>query len=136
MKESALTDRWVAVVRACARINQAAERVLAQKHGLCASAFEIMDVMAKENDWIRAGELSARASRSQPHVSRLLAQMVEEAYAERKPSANDRRGFDVRLTLAGRKLFAEASATMEGVLRDASEANPEVRAVMGMAEVG
>ncbi|MFJ7272532.1 MarR family winged helix-turn-helix transcriptional regulator [Streptomyces sp. NPDC099050] len=131
MTETALTDRWVAVTRACAQINQAAERVLAERHGLCASAFEIMDVMVRADDWIRAGELSSRASRSQPQVSRLLAQMITAGYAERRPCATDRRGFDARLTPAGRELFSRSSATMETVLRELAESSAEVRDVMG-----
>lgn len=122
----------MAATRALAQINQAAERVLADHHGLCASAFEIMDVMAREGDWIRAGELSSRASRSQPQVSRLLAQMVNAGYAERRPCSNDRRGFDVRLTPAGRQLFSQSVTTMETVLRDVAENSAEVRDVMGL----
>ncbi|MDJ0384282.1 MarR family transcriptional regulator [Streptomyces sp. G-G2] len=133
MTETALTDRWVALTRACAQINQAAERVLAESHGLCASAFEIMDVMVRADGWIRAGELSSRASRSQPQVSRLLAQMVNAGYVERRPCSNDRRGFDVRLTPAGRTLFSQSVTTMETVLRDVAENSAEVREVMGLS---
>ncbi len=129
---TALTDRWVAVARAIAQINQAAERALAESHGLCASAFEIMDVMAREDGWIRAGELSSRATRSQPQVSRLLAQMVSAGYAERRPCATDRRGFDVQLTPAGRELFSQSVATMETVLREVAESSAEVRDAMGL----
>ncbi|MFE2128220.1 MULTISPECIES: MarR family winged helix-turn-helix transcriptional regulator [Streptomyces] len=132
MTETALTARWVAVTRACAQINQAAERVLSERHGLCASAFEIMDVMARADGWIRAGELSSRASRSQPQVSRLLAQMVGAGYAERKPCSSDRRGFDVRLTPSGRELFSRSVDTMEAVLQEVAESSPEVRDVMGL----
>ncbi|MFF7297941.1 MarR family transcriptional regulator [Streptomyces sp. NPDC008265] len=133
MTETALTDRWVAVTRACAQINHAAERVLSERHGLCASAFEIMDVMAHVDGWIRAGELSSRASRSQPQVSRLLAQMVGAGYVERKPCSSDRRGFDVRLTPSGRELFSQSADTMEAVLRDLAENSAEVRDVMGLS---
>ncbi|MGW0842545.1 MarR family winged helix-turn-helix transcriptional regulator [Streptomyces sp. NPDC002787] len=133
MTETALTDRWVAVTRACAQINQAAERVLAENHGLCASAFEIMDVMAHTDGWIRAGDLSARVSRSQPQVSRLLAQMVGAGYVERRPCSNDRRGFDVQLTPSGRQLFSQSATTMEAVLREMAENSAGVRDVMGLA---
>ncbi|MEU2114912.1 MarR family transcriptional regulator [Streptomyces sp. NPDC016459] len=131
MTDTALTDRWMAVIRAGAQIVQAAERRLSDEYGLCTSAFEIMDVMAREDDWIRAGELSARAARSQPQVSRLLAQMVNAGYVERRPCANDRRGFDVRLTASGRRLFGRSTVTMEELLRELSEASPEVRGVLG-----
>ncbi|MBD0706863.1 hypothetical protein BU197_00040 [Streptomyces sp. CBMA291] len=125
----------MAVTRACAEINNAAERALSENHGLCASAFEIMDVMAHEegeDGWIRAGELSSRASRSQPQVSRLLAQMVGGGYAERKPCPTDKRGFHVRLTQSGRELFSQSATTMDAVLREVAENSTEVRDVMGL----
>lgn len=130
--ETALTDRWVSVTRACAQINQAAERALAEQHGLCASAFEIMDVLMHADDWIRAGELSSRAARSQPQVSRLLAQMISAGYVERRPCSTDRRGFDARLTPAGRELFSQSSSTMETILRDMAESSADIRNVMGL----
>ncbi|MFE6624388.1 MarR family winged helix-turn-helix transcriptional regulator [Streptomyces sp. NPDC008086] len=136
MTDTALTDRWMAVVRADAQITQAAERRLSDEYGLCASAFEVMDVMSREDDWIRAGELSTRASRSQPQVSRLLAQMVAAGYAERRPCANDKRGFDVRLTPAGRQIFERSTATMEELLGELSDASPQVREVLGVAMAG
>ncbi|MFF5502343.1 MarR family winged helix-turn-helix transcriptional regulator [Streptomyces roseolus] len=130
MTAAPLTDRWMATVRAGAQIVQAAERLLSDTYGLCVSAFEIMDVMEREGDWLRAGELSARVSRSQPQVSRLLAQMVDAGYAERRPCATDRRGFDVRLTSAGRRIFAEATATVEELLGELSGTAPEVRGLL------
>ncbi|MER5761495.1 MarR family transcriptional regulator [Streptomyces sp. NPDC002082] len=133
MTETALTDRWVSVARACAQINQAAERVLAEQYGLCASAFEIMDVMVRADGWIRAGELSSRVSRSQPQVSRLLAQMINAGYVERRPASNDRRGFDAQLTPAGRELFSQSSSTMETILREMTESSEDVRNVIGLS---
>ncbi|MEV6202418.1 MarR family transcriptional regulator [Streptomyces sp. NPDC051771] len=130
MTEAPLTDRWMATVRVGAQIAQAAERLLSEAYGLCVSGFEIMDVMDREGDWIRAGELSARASRSQPQVSRLLAQMVDAGYVERRPCATDRRGFDVRLTASGGDLFARATGTMEELLGGLAGARPEVREVL------
>ncbi|MFD8012015.1 MarR family winged helix-turn-helix transcriptional regulator [Streptomyces sp. NPDC058955] len=130
MTDAPLTDRWMATVRAGAQIVQAAERRLSDAYGLCVSAFEIMDVMDREGDWLRAGELSARVSRSQPQVSRLLAQMVGAGYVERRPCATDRRGFDVRLTPAGRGVFAESTATMEELLDELAGAAPEVAGLL------
>lgn len=113
-------DQWLALVRVGARLNQAIERALSERHNLCVSAYDIMEVMWHEQDWIRSGELTSRSSRSQPQVSRLLAQMVGADYVTRKPSPGDGRGFQVRLTPAGRALFRAATATVESTLRDAA----------------
>jgi DNA-binding MarR family transcriptional regulator len=127
---NSLADQWLTHLRACAQMSQAVERALSERHGLCASAYEIMDVMSREHDWIRAGALSSRCSRSQPQVSRLVTQMIDAGYAERKPSPGDGRGFHVRLTASGDSLFREASGTMEGVLRQLADEDAGTRALM------
>ncbi|MFE0808548.1 MarR family winged helix-turn-helix transcriptional regulator [Streptomyces sp. NPDC058794] len=132
MTDTALTDRWLAMLRACAQINQVAERELSEHYGLCVSAYEIMDVMSQDPGWVRVGELSVRAARSQPQVSRLLAQMVDAGYAERKPSLTDRRGFEVRLTPAGEQVFAQAVGTMGDVLRAVVGESADVRRAMSV----
>ncbi|MFH8257031.1 hypothetical protein [Streptomyces roseolus] len=56
--------------------------------------------------------------------------MVDAGYAERRPCATDRRGFDVRLTPAGRGIFAESTATVEELLGELSGTAPEVRGLL------
>ncbi|GEC05844.1 hypothetical protein SSP24_34990 [Streptomyces spinoverrucosus] len=111
-------------------MNQAVERALSDRHNLCVSAYEVMDVMWRERGWIRSGELSSRSSRSQPQVSRLLTQMVDAGYAARKPSPGDGRGSLVQLTPSGRALFREASATVEDVLARLAVDDVDARALM------
>ncbi|MET7618415.1 MarR family transcriptional regulator [Streptomyces sp. NPDC005408] len=130
MANTPLGDQWLSLVRICTRMNQAIEHTLADRHGLCVGAYEIMDVMGRTDGWIRLGELTARASRSQPQVSRLLAQMVKEGYADREPSPGDGRGAQVRLTPAGRKAFQKAAAEVEGVLEKLAEESTNARALM------
>ena len=124
---NSLGDQWLTFVRVGARLNQAIERALSDRHNLCVSAYDIMEVMWHEQDWIRSGELTARSSRSQPQVSRLLTQMVNADYVTRKPSPGDGRGFQVRLTPAGRALFQEATATVESALRAAADEDAAAR---------
>ncbi|MFE9291135.1 MarR family winged helix-turn-helix transcriptional regulator [Streptomyces olivaceus] len=127
---NSLGDQWLTYVRVGARLNQALERALSERHNLCVSAYDIMEVMWDEQDWIRSGELTARSSRSQPQVSRLLTQMVNADYVARKPSPGDGRGFQVRLTPAGLALFREATATVEGTLRAAADEDAAARELL------
>ncbi|MEU6440124.1 MarR family winged helix-turn-helix transcriptional regulator [Streptomyces sp. NPDC047046] len=127
---NSLGEQWLSYARVCARMNQAVDRALAERHSLCASAYEIMDVMSHERGWMRAGEVSARSSRSQPQVSRLLTQIVNAGCADRKPASGDGRGSEFRLTPAGRTLFREASGTVESVLAGIAEEDPDTRALM------
>ncbi|MHC0432438.1 MarR family winged helix-turn-helix transcriptional regulator [Streptomyces sp. O3] len=128
--ENSLSGQWLSWLRISARINQALERVLSDKYGLCVSAYEVMDVMWHEHGWIRSGELSSRSSRSQPQVSRLLTQMVNAGYVERKPSPGDGRGSQVQLTASGRDLFREAGATVEQILRELTDEDTEARTIL------
>ncbi|MFI0192099.1 MarR family winged helix-turn-helix transcriptional regulator [Streptomyces sp. NPDC017082] len=130
---NSLGDQWLSCVRVTARMNQAVERALSERHNLCVSAYEVMDVMWHERGWIRSGELSSRSSRSQPQVSRLLTQMADAGYAARKPSPGDGRGSLVQLTPSGRALFREASATVEDVLADLTAENADAGALMRSA---
>ncbi|MEU6589464.1 MarR family transcriptional regulator [Streptomyces sp. NPDC046881] len=127
---NSLGDQWLSCVRVTARMNQAVERALSDRHNLCVSAYEVMDVMWHERGWIRSGELSSRSSRSQPQVSRLLTQMVDAGYAARKPSPGDGRGSLVQLTPSGRALFREASETVEGILSGLTAGDADARALM------
>ncbi|MGP4001358.1 MarR family winged helix-turn-helix transcriptional regulator [Streptomyces sp. 8N706] len=130
MVNTPLADQWLSLVRVCADMNQAVERALSARHGLCVSAYEIMDVMAREHAWIRLGEVSSRTSRSQPQVSRLVTQMVNEGYVARKPSPGDGRGSQVQLTPAGRKVFQEAATTVDSVLGNVADENADARGLM------
>ncbi|MFP3989212.1 MarR family transcriptional regulator [Streptomyces sp. E11-3] len=130
MVTTPLTDRWLTLVRICSQVNQRIERTLSDDYDLCVSAYEIMEVLWHEQEWVRPGEVSTRTSRSQPQVSRLLAQMVNEGYVERAPSPGDGRGAQIKLTASGRKVFEQAAATVEGLLVELTDENAEARAVM------
>ncbi|XCM31207.1 MarR family transcriptional regulator [Streptomyces parvus] len=94
------------------------------------SAYEIMEVLSHEAEWIRPGEVSTRTSRSQPQVSRLVTQMVDAGYVAREPSPGDCRSSQIRLTAAGHRIFADADATVEGVLSRITEENADARTWM------
>ncbi|MEU6814621.1 MarR family winged helix-turn-helix transcriptional regulator [Streptomyces sp. NPDC046860] len=125
-----LGEQWLSYLRVGARMNQAIERALSSRYGLCVSAFEIMDVMRQQRDWVRAGEISSRSSRSQPQVSRLLSQMINAEYVERKPAPGDGRGSEVRLTASGQEIFQKASETVETVLTELAEEDPDTETLI------
>ncbi|MFE6917319.1 MarR family winged helix-turn-helix transcriptional regulator [Streptomyces rubiginosohelvolus] len=131
MANPSLSDRWLSLVRVGALMNQRIERTLSEKYDLCVSAYEIMEVLSHERDWIRPGEVSTRTSRSQPQVSRLVTQMVDAGYVAREPSPGDGRSSQIRLTASGHKIFSDAAATVEDVLGRISEENADARTLMG-----
>ncbi|MET9176684.1 MarR family transcriptional regulator [Kitasatospora aureofaciens] len=127
MANTPLADRWLSLVRVCALMNQRIERTLSDEFDLCVSAYEIMEVLWAEREWIRPGEVASRTSRSQPQVSRLVTQMVEAGYVDRKPSPGDGRGSQIRLTAEGREVFQRAAATVDGQLKQLTDERPDAR---------
>ncbi|WP_158780814.1 MarR family winged helix-turn-helix transcriptional regulator [Streptomyces sp. NRRL S-237] len=130
MVNTPLADRWLVLVRVCSQMNQRIERTLSAEYDLCVSAYEIMEVLWHEAEWMRPGEVSTRTSRSQPQVSRLLTQMVDAGYVTRAPAPGDARGSHVKLTASGRKMFETAAATVDGLLGELAEENADARALM------
>ncbi|BFP53999.1 MarR family winged helix-turn-helix transcriptional regulator [Streptomyces griseus] len=130
MANNPLSGRWLSLVRVGALMNQRIEHALSEKYDLCVSAYEIMEVLSHEAEWIRPGEVSTRTSRSQPQVSRLVTQMVDAGYVAREPSPGDGRSSQIRLTDSGHRIFAEAAATVEDVLGRIAEENADARALI------
>ncbi len=125
-----LADRWLSLVRVCAQMNQRIEHTLSDEFDLCVTAYEIMEVLWAEGDWVRPGEVSTRTSRSQPQVSRMLTQMVDAEYVDRRPSPGDGRSYQIRLTEAGREVFRRAAATVDGELKRITDENADARVWM------
>jgi len=115
-----LVTGWLEMMRACNRLTQTIERELAREHGLCVSAYELMSALAPATGWTRLVDLTERVSRSQPQVSRIVAQMEAAGVLQRTASPDDGRGSQVRLTEAGRDLYGSATATIDRILRDAA----------------
>lgn len=107
-----LVTGWLEMMRACNRLTQSIERELAREHRLCVSAYELMSALVPATGWTRLVELTERVSRSQPQVSRLVAQMEAAGVLQRTASPDDGRGTQVRLTEAGRDLYAAATDRM------------------------
>ncbi|MFG2049475.1 MarR family winged helix-turn-helix transcriptional regulator [Micromonospora sp. NPDC048935] len=119
MARNSLVVNWLSLVRLCNDLTQTIERELAREHQMCASAYELMAVLAFVRGWTRLVDLTAQVSRSQSQVSRLVAQMEAAGAVERTAAPEDGRGSQVRLTDSGRELFAKATVTIDGLLRDA-----------------
>ncbi|WP_411081502.1 MarR family winged helix-turn-helix transcriptional regulator [Streptomyces sp. cmx-18-6] len=130
MANNPLADRWLSLVRLGALMNQRIEHALSERYDLCVSAYEIMEVLTADQEWLRPGEVSSRTSRSQPQVSRLLKQLVDAGYVTRKPSPGDARGSQIRLTPAGHEMFRAAAATVEDVLGQIVEEHPDARTLI------
>ncbi|MDT0610369.1 MarR family winged helix-turn-helix transcriptional regulator [Streptomyces lancefieldiae] len=114
-----LEERWRGILAVHARTMCEIDRVL-HPHGLGASDFEVLDVLAtegpEEGAQCRVQNLVGRVHLSQSALSRLIARLEKDGLVERTMCAEDRRGVWVTLTRRGRDLHAEVLPLQRAVL--------------------
>ena len=118
--EQALVERWRDILALHARTQCELDRAL-HGHGLCASDFEVLDVLAgcrtpKGTPSYRVQEISERVHLSQSALSRLIARLEKEGLVERGMCSEDRRGVKVCLTAKGRAQHGEVLPLHRAVL--------------------
>ncbi|MCX5337399.1 MULTISPECIES: MarR family winged helix-turn-helix transcriptional regulator [unclassified Streptomyces] len=119
--EQTLVDQWRDILALHARTQCELDRALHQ-HGLCASDFEVLDVLADVRRATagdcsyRVQEISERVHLSQSALSRLIARLEKDGLVERGMCSEDRRGVRVALTSKGRTLHGEVLPLQRAVL--------------------
>ncbi|MEU0112682.1 MarR family transcriptional regulator [Streptomyces bobili] len=117
--EQALVEQWREMLALHARTQCELDRAL-QGHGLCASDFEVLDVLsgtapAGACDF-RVQEIAERVHLSQSALSRLIARLEKDGLVGRAMCPEDRRGVRVALTERGRALHGEVLPVQRSVL--------------------
>lgn len=114
--EQALVDQWHDILSLHARTQCELDRALG-RHGLCASDFEVLDVLADGScPSYRVQEISERVHLSQSALSRLIARLEKDGLVERGMCQEDRRGVKVCLTAKGRTLHGAVLPVHRAVL--------------------
>lgn len=114
-----LVEQWRDILALHARTQCELDRVLGE-HGLCASDFEVLDILAGSRGpkgcAYRVQEISERVHLSQSALSRLVARLEREGLVERTMCPEDRRGVRVALTRQGRALHGKVLPVQRAVL--------------------
>src|SRR5947209_8047886 len=118
--EHVLVDQWRDILAVHARTMCELDREL-HRHGLGASDFEVLDVLAEgaaEDGGCsyRVQEIAGRVHLSQSALSRLIGRLEKDGLVERGMCEEDRRGVRVLLTPKGRALHAEVLPLQRAVL--------------------
>ena len=113
--EQALVEQWRDILALHARTQCELDRALHQ-HGLCASDFEVLDVLAGGVSSYRVQEFAEHVHLSQSALSRLVARLEKDGLVERCMCPEDRRGVRVALTTKGRTLHGEVLPVQRAVL--------------------
>ncbi|MEV6805608.1 MarR family winged helix-turn-helix transcriptional regulator [Streptomyces sp. NPDC017248] len=118
--ETRLEERWRDILAVHARTMCEIDRAL-HPHGLGASDFEVLDLLAAERpergEQCRVQNLVGRVHLSQSALSRLIGRLEKDGLVERSVCVEDRRGVWVELTPKGRALHAEVLPLQRAVLR-------------------
>src|SRR3954453_9121001 len=114
-----LEERWRDILAVHARTMCEIDRVL-HPHGLGASDFEVLDILASEapgaGDQCRVQNLVGRVHLSQSALSRLIGRLEKDGLVARSVCVEDRRGVWVALTSKGRELHSEVLPLQRAVL--------------------
>ncbi|MGW1162464.1 MarR family winged helix-turn-helix transcriptional regulator [Streptomyces sp. NPDC002513] len=118
--ERALVHQWRGILALHARTQCELDRAL-HPHGLCASDFEVLDLLSEHNApdgpcAYRVQEISERVHLSQSALSRLVARLEKDGLVERAMCPEDRRGVRVALTVKGSDLHREVRPIHRAVL--------------------
>jgi DNA-binding MarR family transcriptional regulator len=118
--EQGLVDQWRDILAVHARTLCELDRAL-HRHGLGASDFEVLDVLAETaasdgGASFRIQEISERVHLSQSALSRLIGRLEKDGLVTRGMCAEDRRGVRVCLTPKGRDLHGEVLPVQRAVL--------------------
>src|SRR5262245_4491157 len=102
-EDQELVDAWRGLLDAHARTHGALERAL-KPYDLGVSEFEVLERLATagEREQRRMQELGAVLHLSQSALSRVVARLERDGFAERGLCSDDRRGIFVCITDAGR----------------------------------
>ncbi|OIJ98434.1 MarR family winged helix-turn-helix transcriptional regulator [Streptomyces colonosanans] len=116
---SRLAEQWRDILSVHARTMCEIDRAL-HPHGLGASDFEVLDVLAAEtpahSDQCRVQNIAGRVHLSQSALSRLIGRLEKDGLVRRSICEEDRRGVWVGLTDKGRELHAQVLPLQRDVL--------------------
>ncbi|MEV1023385.1 MarR family transcriptional regulator [Streptomyces sp. NPDC050264] len=117
---SGLVDQWRDILAVHARTMCELDREL-HRHGLGASDFEVLDVLAEGaaedgTSGFRVQEIASQVHLSQSALSRLIGRLEKDGLVERGMCSEDRRGVRVCLTSKGRDLHGEVRPLQRAVL--------------------
>jgi DNA-binding MarR family transcriptional regulator len=118
LNEDQLAAEWHELMGRFRRLLCSLDRELESKHGISASDFEVLQLLAEApKGKLRLHELGEHAHLTQSALSRLVARLESEGLVERCMCDDDRRSVFATITVAGRKRFVQARPTQREILR-------------------
>jgi len=117
---------WLQLMKCSKLIESSLSARLRRGFGQSLARFDVLSQLERvDRGWVAIGELARMVMAASGNITALLDRMEGEKLIERRASPSDRRSFQVRITAAGRRLFAAMAddharwidAALEGVPR-------------------
>ncbi|MFD5562664.1 MarR family winged helix-turn-helix transcriptional regulator [Kitasatospora griseola] len=121
--ETALAEKWRAVLASHAATSCAIDRELGETFGIGVSEFELLERLwefeqEEHLSGSRAQVLSGSVHLSQSAFSRLVARMEKSGLVQRSMCEDDRRGIFITLTAEGRERYRRARPVHRRILAE------------------
>lgn len=120
--EASLVGRWREMQERYLTTAASIERGLSTEHGLGLSDFEVLDLIAENDDAdspCRMKDLSKLSPMTQSALSRIVDRLEKSGLVCRNSCADDRRALMVSITDKGHLLHQQARQTHRRLLREA-----------------
>jgi DNA-binding MarR family transcriptional regulator len=118
-KSKDLQAAWRDLMSSHARVSEALEHALQERHDLSLSEYEVLQrLVESEKGHRRMQELAEEIHLSQSALSRLVGRLEEAGLATRSICDHDRRGIWACVTPAGRAAQKKAAPTHRDVLAE------------------
>ncbi|MCU0950042.1 MAG: MarR family transcriptional regulator [Burkholderiaceae bacterium] len=104
---------WLRLLTCTSLIERTIRSQLRTRFDITLPRFDLMAQLDRHPDGLKMRELSQRLMVTGGNVTGLTDQLVAEGLVERREVPGDRRAYAVRLTRAGRKVFAQTAAEHE-----------------------
>ncbi len=110
---------WLRMLTCTQLIEQRVRTRLREQFETTLPRFDLMAQLERSPEGLKMNELSRRMMVTGGNVTGITDQLEAEGLVERTAVANDRRALCIRLTVAGRKAFADMAAVHEEWIVDA-----------------
>ncbi|MFF2073617.1 MarR family transcriptional regulator [Kitasatospora sp. NPDC058162] len=111
---------WRQLTRLMEQVNATTGRRLARSHGVSMNELLLLLSLTEQRDGtLRMSDLVKALGANQPAVSRMAARLEDAEWVVRRSALDDKRGVDVQVTEAGRRLAGAAEQTLRKSLAEA-----------------
>ena len=102
---------WLQLMKCTKELEAGVGGRLRKTHNQSLARFDVLSQLHRFGDgWASVGEIAARVMASSGNITGLVDRMIAEDLIERRASPDDRRSFQLRMSVPGRKLFDEMTA--------------------------